>query len=73
MAEQNNETVSFSSKQVELITGIVEDWLNEGIVLPPFEPELNSLLKKLDLNTDDASEETYPKTQERLSRHGVKK
>lgn len=73
MSQNADKSVSFSAREVELISEIVADWLNEGIMLPPFESDLKDLLKKLGLNGDDSTPEIYPKTQERLSRHGVKK
>lgn len=73
MADNGQKTISLNEREVELVQEIVSDWLNEGIVLPPFESDLNKLLKKLDLESDEVVPEIYPKTQERLSRHGVKK
>lgn len=73
MPEDNEESVSFSAVEVDLIKEIVADWLNEGITLPPFESDLNDLLNKLQLDSDDATSEIYPKTQERLSRHGIER
>jgi len=70
MSEDN---VSFSTRDVELIKEIVSDWLNEGITLPPFDADLNELLAKLELDSGEGTPEIYPKTQERLSRHGVRK
>lgn len=74
MTNSEDTNPSFSDKELEWISTITSDWLNEGIVIPPFEPELSGLLNKLGLSgSSDIEPETFPKTQEWLSRHGVMK
>ncbi len=73
MTKKTKNIESFTAREIELLSGIAADWVNEGIVLPPYEPDLESLLKKLGVVPSAEKDETYPKTQERLSRHGVNK
>jgi hypothetical protein len=48
MAEKN---ISFSDREVEALKRIVSDWLQEELTLPPFEPEIQVILRKLDLGS----------------------
>lgn len=59
--------LSFSENEAEILKQIVSDWLNEGLVLPPFEPDVQAVLDKLGLAGEGQSSEIYPKTQEQLS------
>jgi hypothetical protein len=59
--------LSFSEKETEVLKQIVSDWLNEGLVLPPFESAVQAVLNKLGLSGEEQSSEIYPKTQEQLS------
>jgi hypothetical protein len=43
----NHDVLSFSDDEAEALKKIVNDWLNEELVLPPFAPEVESILEKL--------------------------
>jgi hypothetical protein len=45
----NDDALSFSNDEAETLKEIVNDWLNEELVLPPFAPEVKSILEKLNL------------------------
>jgi hypothetical protein len=48
MPKQKNE-LSFDENEAEALRQIVGDWLNEEIVIPPFEPNIEAVVKKLGL------------------------
>jgi len=66
MAE-SEQHLTFSKSESESLKQIVSDWINEGLVLPPFEPDVQAILKKLGLDGEEQRSEIYPKTQEQLS------
>jgi hypothetical protein len=53
MAKQDEQAdkgnVRFNDRELEALRGIVADWVNEQLVLPPFPPEVRSVIKKLDI------------------------
>jgi hypothetical protein len=64
---ESDQHLTFSKSESESLKQIVSDWINEGLVLPPFEPDVQSILNKLGLDGEERSSEIYPKTQEQLS------
>jgi hypothetical protein len=64
---ESDHHLSFSESESETLKQIVSDWINEGLMLPPFEPDVQSVLNKLGLGDEEQSSEIYPKTQEQLS------
>ena len=49
MAKQD---ISFSGRELEALKQIVSDWLHEELTLPPFEPEIEAILKKLGIHSN---------------------
>ncbi len=49
MAAKHEDHLSFSNEEGEALRQIVEDWLNEELVLPPFPPATSAVLRKLGL------------------------
>lgn len=64
---KSDQHLSFSKSESETLKQIVSDWINEGLALPPFEPDVQAILNKLGLDGKEQSPEIYPKTQEQLS------
>ena len=64
---ESNQHLSFSKSESEALKQIVADWINEGLTLPPFEPDVQAILNKLGLGDEEQGSEIYPKTQEQLS------
>jgi hypothetical protein len=44
---KSDDNVTFSKAEVEALKLIVADWLAEELVVPPFEPKTEAILKKL--------------------------
>ena len=61
------ESVSFDHNEKLVLQQIVRDWLNEELVVPPFDPAVAAVLQKLSLDEEEPRAEGYPKTQEALS------
>ena len=66
----SNHGLSFSRAEVEALKLIVGNWLNEEIVMPPFEPQIEAVLKKLGFAIP-TSAGISPVTQESASERGV--
>jgi hypothetical protein len=41
--------VRFDEREVEVLRDIVTGWVNEQFILPPFPPELTSVIEKLNI------------------------
>ena len=56
--------VSFTRAETETLKQIVSDWLNEEIVAPPFSPEIEAVLEKLDLAAPSRAAAPPPRKQD---------
>jgi hypothetical protein len=46
---KSDDGLSFTKAEAGALKLIVADWLGEELVVPPFEPKIEAVLKKLDL------------------------
>lgn len=63
--------LSFSRAEAEALKLIIGDWLNDGIVTPPFEPEIEAVLKKLGFAIPISAGVSPVVTQESASERGA--
>ncbi len=66
----DNDGVSFSRAEAKALKSIVGDWLSEELVTPPFEPQIEAVLKKLGFAIP-ISTGVSPVTQESASERGA--
>jgi hypothetical protein len=67
---KGDDGLSFSRDESEALKLMVGDWLNEEIVVPPFDPHIAAVLKKLGIAIP-ASAGLSSITQETASERGV--
>jgi hypothetical protein len=53
---EKNREGRFTESELQTLRDIVVDWLNEEIQIPPYSEDLESILRKLDVNETQLSE-----------------
>jgi hypothetical protein len=53
--------VRFEEREVEVLRDIVTSWVNQQFVLPPFPPELTSVIEKLGIADQIQVPDTTPR------------
>lgn len=52
--------LTFTEPELEALRAIVTDWINEALAVPPYPPEFDSVIEKLDLPEDEVAPRQQP-------------
>jgi len=68
----SDQEISFTLSEQDALVRIIKDWINEELVVPPYDFATTAVMEKLGVGVDFRASSMSPKTQERLSNPGGK-